>query len=59
MTLLEIDLKKLEHNYHSLRKRLDSNSKMMGVIKANAYGGVAEPIAKKLVALGTDALAVA
>ena len=59
MTLLEIDLKKLEHNYRSLRKRLDSNSKMMGVIKANAYGGVAEPIAKKLVALGTEALAVA
>ena len=59
MTLLEIDLKKLEHNYRSLRKRLDPNSKMMGVIKANAYGGVAEPIAKKLVALGTEALAVA
>ena len=59
MTLLEIDLKKLEHNYHSIRKRLSCNTKMIGVIKANAYGGVSGPIAEKLVELGIEALAVA
>ncbi len=59
MTLLEIDLKKLEHNYRSLRKILNPKSKMIGVIKANAYGAVSESIAEKLVELGTEALAVA
>lgn len=59
MTFLEIDLKKLEHNYRSLRKRLNPHSKIIGVIKANAYGGVSGPIAKKLVELGIEALAVA
>jgi len=59
LTLLEIDLKKLEHNYHSIRKRLSCNTKMIGVIKANAYGGVSGPIAEKLVELGIEALAVA
>ena len=59
MTILQIDLNKLEKNYHSLRKRLNPNSKMIGVIKANAYGGVYGPIAEKLVEMGIEALAVA
>ena len=59
MTLLEIDLKKLEYNYFSLRERLNPNSKMIGVVKANAYGTVASSIAEKLVGLGIEALAVA
>ena len=59
MTILEIDLKKLEQNYLSLRSRLNKHSKMIGVIKANAYGGVSGPIAKKLVDMGIEALAVA
>ncbi len=59
MTLLEIDLNKLEHNYSSLRKRLNQHSKMIGVVKANAYGSLSGLIAKKLVDLGVEALAVA
>ena len=59
MTVLQIDLNKLEKNYHSLRKRLNPHSKMIGVIKANAYGGVSGPIAEKLVEMGIEALAVA
>ena len=59
MTILQIDLNKLEKNYHSLRKRLNPHSKMIGVIKANAYGGVSGPIAEKLVEMGIEALAVA
>ena len=59
MTFLEIDLEKLEYNYHSLRNRLSPNTKMIGVIKANAYGAICGPISEKLIELGTEALAVA
>lgn len=59
MTLLEIDLKKLEYNYHSLRKRLNPQTKMIGVVKANAYGSISGSIANKLVELGLEVLAVA
>lgn len=59
MTFLEIDLEKLEYNYHSLRNRLSPNTKMIGVIKANAYGAISGPISEKLIELGTEALAVA
>ena len=59
MTFLEIDLEKLEYNYHSLRNRLSPNTKMICVVKANAYGAIFGPISEKLVELGTEALAVA
>ena len=51
MTFLEIDLEKLEYNYHSLRNRLSPNTKMICVVKANAYGAIFGPISKKLVEL--------
>ncbi|MFL2587169.1 MAG: alanine racemase, partial [Flavobacteriaceae bacterium] len=59
MSFLEINLKKLTHNYKYLRSLLDPNVRMMGVIKANAYGSLIEVIANKLIALGIEALAVA
>ena len=59
MTCLEIDLKKLEHNYFSLRNRLQPQTKMIGVVKANAYGSLSVPVAQKLVDLGMESLAVA
>jgi alanine racemase len=59
LTFLEIDLKKLEFNYHSIRKRLKSHTKIIGVIKANAYGSASGAIAEKLISLGVEALAVA
>lgn len=58
-TLLEIDLKALEHNYHFLRSKLDPNTKFLAVVKAFAYGSDAIHIAKKLVDLGIDYFAVA
>ena len=54
MTLLEIDLKKLESNYHSLREHLNPHTKMIGVVKANAYGSISGLVAQKLVELGID-----
>ena len=37
-TYLKIDLNRLEHNFNSVRNKLPSNVKVLGVIKANAYG---------------------
>lgn len=58
-TVLEIDLKALEHNYHYLRSKVDENVKFMAVVKAFGYGSDVTGIAKKLVELGADYLAVA
>ena len=58
-TVLEIDLKALEHNYSYLRSKVDDSVKMMGVVKAYGYGSHVVGIAQKLVELGMDYLAVA
>ncbi|NBI10074.1 alanine racemase [Colidextribacter sp. OB.20] len=57
-TWAEIDLDALAHNYRLLRG-MAPDSKFLGLVKANAYGHGAIPIAKKLEALGVDMLAVA
>lgn len=59
MTQLTIDLNCLTHNYHVLRNQWSSQTKMIAVVKANAYGLGAVEIAKHLVKLGCDYLAVA
>ena len=58
-TWAEIDLGALEHNYKALREQLEPECKFLGVVKANAYGHGAVPVAKKLEELGADYLAVA
>ena len=58
-TVLEIDLKSLEHNYHYLRSKISPKTKLMGVVKAFAYGSDSVEIAKKLDRLGVDFFAVA
>ena len=57
-TWAEIHLNRLAHNYRLLRERAP-HSKFVGLVKANAYGHGAVPVAKKLEALGADYLAVA
>ena len=57
-TWAEISLSNLEHNYRALRA-CAPGSKFLGVVKANAYGHGAVPVAKKLEELGADYLAVA
>ena len=59
MTQLEIDLKNLTHNYTFLRSQWPAKTKMIAVVKANAYGLGAVEVAKHLVHLGSDYLAVA
>ncbi len=58
-TVLEIDLRALEHNYRYLKGRLRPDTRFLGVVKAFAYGSDSIAIAKKLEALGADYLAVA
>jgi len=50
---------RLDHNYNMIRKQLKPSTQFFGVVKANAYGSLAIPFAKRLVELGVDKLAVA
>ena len=51
-TVLEIDLRALEHNYHYLKSKLHPETKFLGVVKAFAYGSDSIAIAQKLGILG-------
>ena len=57
-TWAEISLGNLEHNYRALRACAPV-SKFLATVKANAYGHGAIPVARRLVELGADYLAVA
>ncbi|MBO6577171.1 MAG: alanine racemase [Rhodothermales bacterium] len=52
-----VHLEALTHNLQEIRRR--TSARVMGVVKANAYGHGAVPIARHLVAHGVDVLAVA
>lgn len=56
---LLVDANKLHHNYKSIRGQLNASTKLIAVVKANAYGNAAQEIAKKLELFGADLLAVA
>ncbi len=58
-TVLEINLSALRDNYNYLRSKIKKGTKFMAVVKAYAYGSDAVEIAKELVELGVDYLAVA
>lgn len=53
----EIDLDAIEHNFNIIKKH--TKSKIMCVVKANAYGHGIKEVAKLLDTLGADAFAVA
>lgn len=58
-TWAEVDFDKLAHNYHALRGLASAGTKYLGLVKADAYGHGAVPVAKKLEELGADYLGVA
>ncbi|MEJ6792326.1 MAG: alanine racemase [Lacinutrix sp.] len=58
-TVLEIDLKALQHNFMFLKSKLENNTKFLAVVKAFAYGSDAIEIAKYLEKLNVDYFAVA
>tara|TARA_R110000868_G_scaffold97876_1_gene269292 strand:- start:10686 stop:11792 length:1107 start_codon:yes stop_codon:yes gene_type:complete len=58
-TILEIDLKALKHNFEHLKSKTKPETKILGVVKAFAYGSDAKEIAIYLQELGIDYFAVA
>ena len=58
-TWAEIDLGRIEHNYRALKAALPENCICMGVVKADAYGHGALPVAKTIQKAGCGYLAVA
>jgi len=57
-TWAEINLNNIEHNYNLIKSNLKPETKIMSVVKADAYGHGAKMISKELVSLGTDWFAV-
>lgn len=57
-TWADISLDDLEYNYHSIRSRLPSGTRFLGVMKADAYGHGAVPVSRALADLGAEYLAV-
>ncbi|WP_339665775.1 alanine racemase [Maribacter arcticus] len=58
-TVLEIDLKALQHNYEYLRSKIKPETKFLAVVKAYAYGSDSQAISLHLQNLGVDYFAVA
>lgn len=55
----ELDLQALDHNARVLRDQLAPGCELMAVVKGNAYGHGAVPVARRLWKKGTRAFAVA
>lgn len=58
-TWAEINISNLRENFRNIKKLLKEDTKICGVVKANAYGHGSVQIAKILVEEGADYLAVA
>jgi len=57
-TWADIDLDALAHNYKTIKNHIPSDTKFLGVMKADAYGHGAVPMSHALVQLGASYLAV-
>ena len=55
----EVDLEAITYNLTEIRRHINKNSKLCAVVKANAYGHGAIPVAQCAVKAGADYLAVA
>ena len=58
-TWAEVDLSDLDHNYRALRALLPRDCRFLGVVKANAYGHGAVPVALRLEKRGAAYFGVA
>lgn len=56
---IEVNLNNLEHNINEIKKVIPSKTKIMAVVKANAYGHGIIEISKKLQDIGIEDFAVA
>ena len=57
-TWAEVNLDHLTHNFETIRKQVGQGAKLLGVVKAEAYGHGAVRVAKHLEKIGADYLAV-
>ncbi len=57
-TWAEIDLDNLAHNFSVIRAQVGPEAKLLGVVKADAYGHGAVQVARKLEELGAGYLAI-
>ena len=57
-TWVEIDLDRLQHNFETIRHTLHPHTRMMAVVKADAYGHGAVSVARELITFGVDCFAV-
>jgi len=55
----EIDLKAIDHNLNEVKKLLHPETKIMAIVKANAYGHGALQVAERAVRAGAEYLGVA
>lgn len=58
-TRILIDLGAIEHNYFKIREKVPLDTRMLAVVKADAYGHGAVEVSRTLEALGCDMLGVA
>lgn len=58
-TVAEIDLDAIGHNVRAFRSWLPAQTAVMAVVKANAYGHGAEPVAREALKSGASHIAVA
>jgi alanine racemase len=58
-TYLEIDLSALRHNFFTIKDHIKPSTKIMAVVKSNAYGSDVNRVSKCLEQLGVDSFAVA
>jgi alanine racemase len=54
-----IDLKAIDHNISELRRIINRDSRIMAVVKANAYGHGIVEVSRQALRSGVDALGVA
>ncbi len=55
---VSIDLDAIEHNYHVIRHLVKKNIRILGVVKADAYGHGLVPVSLRLAKAGIDCLGV-
>lgn len=58
-TWAEIDLENIRRNVREIKRAIPENTRFLGVVKADAYGHGAVPVAKAILEAGGDYLAVA
>ncbi|MGR3220078.1 MAG: alanine racemase, partial [Candidatus Anammoxibacter sp.] len=58
-TWVEIDLNAVSNNFNCIKNKVRSNTTVIAIVKANAYGHGIEEISKRLVQNGVDMFGVA